>query len=59
MDELTARLGSLLCRYAGALGQAKGDVGAAWEQFQKELRLLIAEFGPKAVDAALDRIPLH
>jgi hypothetical protein len=56
MDELTARLESLLSRYAGAAGQDK-DSGKPWEQFRKELQLLIAEYGAAAVDAALDRIP--
>jgi hypothetical protein len=57
MDELTARLESLLRRYWAALGQDKGDGGKAWEQFRKELQLLIAEYGPRAVDAALNEIP--
>jgi hypothetical protein len=56
MDELTARLESLLSRYAGAVGQDKGS-DKPWEQFRKELQLLIAEYGAAAVAAALDRIP--
>jgi hypothetical protein len=50
MDELTAKLEALLSRYAGAHGQ---DIG----EFVKELRLLIAEYGPVAVDEALNKIP--
>jgi hypothetical protein len=50
MDELTARLEWLLSRYWTALDQDKGDPGRAWEQFRKELQLLIAEYGPTAVD---------
>ena len=58
MDELTARLESLLSRYAAALDQDEGDHGKEWEQFRKELKLLIAEYGPRAVDAALDKMPV-
>jgi hypothetical protein len=57
MDELTARLESLLSRYATALDQDKGDDGKAWEHFRKELQLLRADYGPRAVYAALDKMP--
>jgi hypothetical protein len=58
MDELTARLESLFCRYAAALDrQNNDDGGKLWEQFRKELQLLIAKYGPLAVDAAIDKIP--
>jgi hypothetical protein len=57
MDELTARLEWLLRRYWKALDQDKGDRGRALEQFREELQLLIAEYGPRAVDAALNEIP--
>jgi hypothetical protein len=50
MDELTARLEWLLSRYSAALDQDKSNRGKAWEQFRKELQLLIAEYGPTAVD---------
>jgi hypothetical protein len=43
--------------YAAALDQDKGDSGKPREQFRKELQLLIAEYGPGAVDAALNEIP--
>jgi hypothetical protein len=57
MDELTARLESLLGRHAGTLDQDEGDRGQPWEQFRRELRLLIAQYGPAAVDAALNAMP--
>jgi hypothetical protein len=57
MDELTARLESLLARYAAARDRDKGDGSRLWEQFRNELHLLTAEYGPTAVDAALDRLP--
>jgi hypothetical protein len=57
MDELTARLESLLGRYAATLDQDEGDRGHAWEEFRRELRLLIAEYGPEAIDAALNEMP--
>ena len=57
MDELIARLESLFGRYAATLDQGRGDDRQAWEQFRKELGWLIAEYGPKAIDAALDEMP--
>jgi hypothetical protein len=57
MDALIARLESLLGRYAAACEQDKGEGGKPWEQFRKELQLLIAEYGPEAIDAALDKMP--
>jgi hypothetical protein len=57
MDELIARLESLLGRYAATLDQDEADRGQPWEQFRRELRLLIAEYGPAAVDAALNAMP--
>jgi hypothetical protein len=55
MDDLAARLQSLLRRYAAECGQ--GNCGWSWRQFHNDLRTLIAECGPQAVDAALDQIP--
>jgi hypothetical protein len=57
MDELTARLESLLRHYAGAGPYDRGDGAVLALQFSKDLQLLVAEFGPKAVDAALDKMP--
>jgi hypothetical protein len=58
MDELTARLESLLSRYRSVLDQGKDDDGGkTWDEFRKELQLLIAEYGASAVDAALNDIP--
>ena len=57
MDELTARLESLLRLYAEARQQDQGDGTQLTQLFSKDLRLLVAEFGPRAVDAALDKIP--
>ncbi len=56
MDELTARLESLLRFYAGA-DLYDHDDGVLAQQVSKDLQLLVAEFGPKAVDAALDKMP--
>jgi hypothetical protein len=56
MDELTARLASLLARYAAARDLDKGDGSRLSEQLRNELQLLTAEYGPTAVDAALDRL---
>jgi len=57
MDELTARLESLLVRYAAARDRDDREDSQLWEQFRSELHLLTAEYGPKAVDAALDNLP--
>jgi carbon monoxide dehydrogenase subunit G len=57
MDELTARLESLLRLYAGARQQDQGDGTRLEQLFGRDLQLLVAEFGPRAVDAALDKIP--
>jgi hypothetical protein len=57
MDELTARLESLLRFYAGAGLYDQDDGAVLAQQVSKDLQLLVAEFGPKAVDAALDKMP--
>ncbi len=57
MDHLTARLESLLRLYAAAFDQAKGDGAQLAEQFRKDLGLIVAEYGPQAVNAALDEMP--
>jgi hypothetical protein len=53
-DELTARLEALMRRTAAACDQGKGDVPQLLEQFHKEMRLLVAQYGQPAIDAALD-----
>jgi hypothetical protein len=57
MDELSARLESLLRFYAWADPSDQGDGAVPAQQFSKALQLLVAEFGPRAVDAALDKMP--
>jgi hypothetical protein len=54
MDELTARLEALMRRSAAAYDQGRGDVPQLWEQFRKELQLLVAQYGQPAIDAAFD-----
>jgi hypothetical protein len=56
MDEITARLESLLRFYAGAVSYDQGPGAVLARKLSTDLRLLVAEFGPKAVDAALDKI---
>ena len=59
MDDLTAQLEALLLRHARWL-DARSDPGAfeqSMERFRKDMRVLIAEFGQAAVDAALDDMP--
>jgi hypothetical protein len=56
MSDLSARLEALLRIYAAAcLGQL--DDAKSAEQFRKGLKLLIADYGYEAVDAALDELP--
>ena len=57
MNDLIARLESLMRRLdATACDQAEGDAASA-EQFRKELQSLVSEYGPEAVNAALDEMP--
>ncbi len=57
MNDLIARLESLMRRLdATACDQAEGDAALA-EQFRKELQSLVSEYGPEAVNAALDEMP--
>jgi hypothetical protein len=55
MSDLAARLESLLRLYAAASDQGIDDRLA--ERFRKDLALLVAEYGSKTVDAALDAMP--
>jgi hypothetical protein len=55
MDELAARLEVLFRRHAKALEQRGNDGDPVVEQFQKQLRLLVAQYGQAAVEEALDR----
>jgi hypothetical protein len=57
MDDLIARLESLLHRYATDLDQGHGDGAKLAQRFRKALKLLVAEYGLRAVDAALDEMP--
>jgi hypothetical protein len=57
VNELIARLELLLGRYAATLEQDQGDGTQPWEQFRRELVLLIADYGPEAIDAALNEMP--
>ena len=57
MDDLSARLESLLRRFdATACDQAQGDEALA-EQFRMELQSLVSEYGPEALNSALDAMP--
>jgi hypothetical protein len=57
MDNLTARLKSLLSRYAAALEHRRGEGIQLADQFRKDLRMLVAEFGQPAIDVALGDLP--
>ena len=54
MDDLAARLKSLFRRYAAALEQHHGDRLQVARQFSQEVDLLIAQYGQRAINAALD-----
>jgi hypothetical protein len=58
MNDLTARLESLLRRLdAGAPDQSDEDAAQLSEQFRTDLQSLVSEYGPEAVNAALDELP--
>jgi hypothetical protein len=67
MTHLTARLESLLRLYAAAQDQGEGDAARLREQFRKDVEPLVAQYGHRAVIAALDElsgaaspsVPLH
>lgn len=54
MHDLDARLEALFRRHAHAL-EHRDDDEDVLEQFQKQFRLLIAQYGQNAVEDALDR----
>jgi hypothetical protein len=56
MNELSARLEALL-RHYGAAFDGESEAGPLGTQFRTVLRMLIAEYGVTAVEAALDDIP--
>jgi hypothetical protein len=56
MDDLTGRLEALLRLYAAADDRGQGSARMT-EQFQKDLQLLVAKYGPGVVDAVLDKLP--
>jgi hypothetical protein len=57
MNDLTVRLEALLRLYASTYDGGNIDTAGLAEQFRKDLRLLVAEYGSDAVDAALDEVP--
>jgi hypothetical protein len=67
MTHLTARLESLLRFYAAAQDRGEGDAARLREQFRKDVEPLVAQYGRRAVIAALDElsgaaspsVPLH
>ena len=56
MNDLIARLEALLHGYS-ARREGRDDDGQLVQRFRRDLRLLVAEYGPNAVDAALDELP--
>jgi hypothetical protein len=54
MDDLAARLEILFRRHARALEHREDDGEDVLEQFQKQFRLLISQYGQGAVEDALD-----
>jgi hypothetical protein len=55
MDELAAHLEALIRRHAQALERSDDDGDPIVDQFQKQIRLLIAQYGEDAVEDALNR----
>jgi hypothetical protein len=59
MSDLTVRLEALFRRYAANYDphRSAATLSRMVAQFRKDFRLLIAEYGQAAVDAALDELP--
>ena len=57
MSDLTAWLEALLRLYAAACDRGELDGAELAERFRKDMHSLVSEYGPKAVDAALDKLP--
>ena len=57
MDELTTRLEALFRRYGKPRAGLTAPDDETLDQFRAEVRLLIAEYGHAAVDAAIEAIP--
>jgi hypothetical protein len=57
MSDLTARLEALLRLYAAACDRGELDGARLARRFRQDLHSLVSEYGPKAVDAALDELP--
>jgi hypothetical protein len=55
MDELAVSLEALFRRHAEALERLQDNGESVIEQFQKQFRLLIAQYGEDAVEDALNR----
>jgi carbon monoxide dehydrogenase subunit G len=55
MDDLTARLEALLRLYAAAGDRGEGSARLTG-QFQEDLQLLVAKYGPRVVDATLEKL---
>jgi hypothetical protein len=56
MDDLTARLDSLLRRYAAIHDEGEGDAAGARARFRKDLKPLVAQYGYRAVITALNKL---
>jgi hypothetical protein len=57
MSDLTASLEALLRLFAEADSKDWLDRTRLAEKFRDDLALLVAEYGPSAVDEALDELP--
>jgi hypothetical protein len=57
MSPLTPRLLALLRSYAAAYEQGEGDAARLGEQFRRDMQLLVARYGHRAVAAALNEVP--
>jgi hypothetical protein len=58
MDDLTARIDALFRRYAADLDKGRFDGIQLAKQFRMNMDLLIAKYGQRAIDAALDEVPI-
>ncbi len=55
MDDLTARLEALLRLYVAAGDYGQGSARLT-EQFRRDLQSLVSKYGPRVVDATLEKL---
>jgi|HubBroStandDraft_4_1064222.scaffolds.fasta_scaffold1164142_1 hypothetical protein len=58
MDDIVARIEAMFRRYAAGLNQNQADGVQLAKKFRKDMDSLIAQYGTRVIDAALDKVPI-